>query len=119
MMDDKNIKILYIVPPYFNIDYYLGNLETTALPAFTIPYGILSIDAFIKGNVKDGGVKTDILDFNIEAFRIITEKRQNQNSDLLKVLKDKVHIFQPDIVAISALFNTSYNYLAPISTVIK
>ncbi|MCX9014413.1 MAG: radical SAM protein [Candidatus Methanoperedens sp.] len=119
MMDDTNIKILYIVPPYFNIADYVGNLETTALPAFTIPYGILSIDAFIKGNVKNGRVKTDILDFNIEAFRIITEKRQNHNYDLLKVLKDRVKKFKPDIVAISALFNTSYNYLAPISTVIK
>ena len=119
MMDNNSKKILFVVPPYFDIADYLGNLETTALPAFTIPYGILSIDAFIKGNVKNGGVKTDILDFNIEAFRIITEKRQNHNSDLLKVLKDKVHNYQPDIVAISALFNTSYNYLAPISTVIK
>lgn len=118
-MNSSRKRILYVVPPYFNIADYLGNSITTALPAFTIPYGILSIDAFIKGNVQDGRVETDILDLNIEVFRIITEKRQYHDSDLLNILKDKVNNFQPDIVAISALFNTSYNYLAPISTVIK
>ena len=45
-------KVLFIVPPYFNIADYLGNSITVALPAFTIPYGILSMDAFLKDNVQ-------------------------------------------------------------------
>lgn len=119
MMNNRRKRILFVVPPYFNIADYIGNLTTIALPAFTIPYGVLSIDAFIKDNVQDVGVETQILDLNIETFRIITEKRQNYDSNFLNILKDKVHDYQPDIVAISALFNTSYNYLAPISTIIK
>lgn len=119
MMKDGTKRTLFIVPPYFNIEDYLGNSTSTAMPAFTIPYGILSMDAFIKGNTQAGRVKTDILDLNIEAFRIITGKRQCHESYLTNLVKDKVHNCQPDIVAISALFNTSYNYLASISTAVK
>ena len=116
----NNIKrILFIVPPYFNINDYLGNSTSTAMPAFTTPYGILSMDAFIKGNTQAGRVETDILDLNIEAFRILTGKRQYHDSYLTDLVKDKVRNCRPDIVGISALFNTSYNYLASISTAVK
>lgn len=112
-------RILFVIPPYFNITDYFGKSITIAMPAFTIPYGILSIDAFMKRNVKNYSVETDILDLNIEAFKIITEKRQYNDSDLFNTLKNKVHIYQPDIVGISALFNTNYSHLGPISTAIK
>ena len=56
---------------------------------------------------------------NIEAFRIITGEREYHPSYLTDLVKDKVCNYQPDIVGISALFNTSYNYLASISTAVK
>lgn len=118
VMKNSRKRILFIVPPYFNINDYLGNSISIAMPAFTIPYGILSIEAFIKDNTT-GGVETDILDLNIETFRIITGKCQYHDSYLMDIVKDKVHSCQPDIVGISALFNTSYNYLVSISTAVK
>lgn len=116
MNDNKKRKrVLFIIPPYFNSESSI----TTALPVFTIPYGILSIDAFMKGNTNNYIIETDILDLNVETSKIITEKRKCHDSDLLDILKDRICNYQPDIVGISALFNTSYNYLSSISTIIK
>ncbi|MBU0778071.1 MAG: radical SAM protein [Parcubacteria group bacterium] len=118
MNSDKK-RILFVIPPYFSINDYTGSSIMTALPAFTIPYGILSIDAFIKGNVRNIKVETCLLDLNIEALKIIKQRRKYNDTDLLNILKDKVCEYQPNIVGISALFNTSYNYFAPISTIVK
>lgn len=115
----NNIKrILFIIPPYFNVDDYLEKSTSLAMPAFTIPYGILSIDAFIKGNAKLL-VETGLLDLNIEAFKFVTWESEYSSSYLTDLVKDKVYNYQPDIVGISALFNTSYNYIGPIATAVK
>ena len=45
-------RILFIIPPYFNINDYIERSTPTSLPAFTSPYWILSIAAYIKANVK-------------------------------------------------------------------
>lgn len=106
-------RILFIIPLYD----YMGESTTIAMPAFSMPYGMLSIDVYIKANVKDE-IETDLLDLNIEAFRFITgECEYNDDSYLTDLVKDKAHNYQPDIVGISNLFNTSYDYLASISTV--
>lgn len=60
-------RILFIIPLYD----YMGESTTIAMPAFSMPYGMLSIDVYIKANVKDE-IETDLLDLNIEAFRFIT-----------------------------------------------
>jgi len=97
----------------------MGKSTTIAMPAFSMPYGMLSIDVYIKANVKDE-IETDLLDLNIEAFRFITGEREyNDDSYLTDLVKDKVHNYQPDIVGISNLFNTSYDYLASISIAVK
>lgn len=49
----------------------MGKSTTIAMPAFSMPFGMLSIDVYIKANVKDD-IETDLLDLNIEAFRFIT-----------------------------------------------
>lgn len=100
------IKILYVIPPYFE---FADNSISNKLPSFTIPYGIMSIDSYIKKNIEN--VESCLLDFNVEI-----NKHKEYNID---TLKNKTIEFKPDVVAISALFDTSYNYLDKISTVIK
>ena len=111
-------RILFIIPPYFNIEDYNGTLTSTTLPAFTSPYGILSIDAFIKANVKYE-IVTDILDLNIDALKIIKGDCKYHDSYFSNIVKDKVREYNPDIVGISALFNTSYNDLESTSCAVK
>ena len=45
-MSPKNI--LFIIPPYFNIQDYISEEKKSILPTFTIPYGVLSIDSYLK-----------------------------------------------------------------------
>lgn len=59
-------RILFIIPQYD----YMGKSTTIAMPEFSIPYGILLMDVYIKADVKDE-IETDLLDLNIEAFRFI------------------------------------------------
>jgi len=99
-------KILYIIPPYF---YHKENSITDTLPTFTIPYGILSIDSYIKHNIKN--TESQLFDFNVEI--------KNHGCYNINLLKNKLEIYKPDVVAISALFDTSYNYLNIISSVVK
>ncbi len=99
-------RILYVIPPYFDHTY---DSLSNVLPSFTIPYGVLSIDSYIKKNIKN--IETSLLDFNVE---IKNHKEYNINT-----LKDKLIEFKPDIVVISALFDTSYNHLDKISSIIK
>ena len=100
------MKILYVIPPYFN---FTENSISNKLPSFTIPYGVMSIDSYIKKNAKN--INSQLFDFNVE---INKHRKYNINT-----LKTKLIEFKPDIVAISALFNTSYNYLNTISIVVK
>lgn len=65
-------RVLFLIPPYFSVKDYLNQKQATSalLPAFTIPYGILSIHAFLKKNVI-GGIEIDLLDLNIAAHKIL------------------------------------------------
>lgn len=95
MLNYNNIKILYIIPPYFS-------REDTQKPVFTIPYGILSIDSYIKKNsVKH--IESKLLDLNL-----------NHNE-----LHGTIRQYNPNIVAISTLFDTQYKYLKYISSTVK
>lgn len=111
-------KILFVIPPYFNVNDYIDRSMPTNLPAFTSPYGILSIDAYIKANVRYK-IETELLDLNIDALRILKGDCEYHTSYFTDRVKDKVRAYRPDIVGISALFNTSYNDLQPISHAIK
>jgi len=116
MSEDK--RILFIIPPYFNINDYIEQSTSISLPAFTSPYGILSIDAYMKANVKSK-VETELLDLNIDALRVIKGDCKYQPSYFTDIVKNRVRDYRPDIVGISALFNTSYNYLESTSRAVK
>ncbi len=102
----QTTKILYVIPPYFD---YTSDSINNKLPSFTIPYGVMSIDSYIKKNVEN--INSQIFDFNVEINKY---KEYNFNR-----LSEKIKEFKPDIIAISALFNTSYNHLDKISTLVK
>lgn len=114
-----SIKILFILPPYFNIEDFLDPKNSSTLPVFTIPYGILSIESYIKANAaKD--VVIELLDLNIEAHKIAKNNPNitNIHKDLMTVVSEKLQS-PTDIVGISALFNNSYEYLAELIGTIK
>jgi radical SAM superfamily enzyme YgiQ (UPF0313 family) len=111
-------RILFVIPPYFNINDYIERSTSTSLPAFTSPYGILSIDAYIKANVGFK-VEIELLDLNIAALRVIKGDCEYHPAYFTDIVKNKVRDYGPDIVCISALFNTSYNDLESTSRVVK
>jgi len=63
-------KILFIIPPYFNIEEFLDPKNSSTLPVFTIPYGVLSLESYIKANTTKG-VVIELLDLNVEAYKIV------------------------------------------------
>lgn len=104
-MNNNKKRILFVIPPYFSE-------QDPQKPVFTIPYGILSIDAYIKKN-SNTEIKSEILDLNIELYK------KKELGEMLDKLKRKIRDNQPDIIAISALFDTQFKYLKLISDTIK
>jgi anaerobic magnesium-protoporphyrin IX monomethyl ester cyclase len=117
MANRKIKKILFIIPPYFHIRDFVAKSHTSQRPVFTIPYGILSLAAYIKANSKYD-IQLEIIDLNLEAFKLINIDDDIEGK-MANLIKDKMLIFIPDIVGISALFNTCYNHLEFISTAVK
>lgn len=113
------IKLLFIIPPYFDIDDLLDPKNSSSLPAFTIPYGVLSLESYVKANATKE-VKIELLDLNFEAYRIITSSKimNSLKITLLNIIYKKLEE-SFDIVGISALFNSSYLYLEDIVNIIK
>jgi anaerobic magnesium-protoporphyrin IX monomethyl ester cyclase len=114
-----NVKVLFVIPPYFNIDDFINKHRANVLPAFTIPYGVLSLEAYLKANC-DTLVETSILDLNVPLKAILAE---SPTYDVLALLvgavRERVNAFQADIVGISALFNSSFRYVEDIAKTIK
>jgi radical SAM superfamily enzyme YgiQ (UPF0313 family) len=114
-----NVKVLFVIPPYFNIDDFINKHRANVLPAFTIPYGVLSLEAYLKAKC-DTSVETSILDLNVPLKAILAE---SPTDDVLALLagevRERVNTFQPDIVGISALFNSSFRYVEDIAKTIK
>jgi radical SAM superfamily enzyme YgiQ (UPF0313 family) len=110
--------MLFIIPPYFNIkEYYESNNVKSKLPVFTVPYGVLSIAAYVKNHCKNN-IEFEVLDLNLEVYKIC-DKSTDVEAIVTNIIREKMVGFSPDIVGISALFNTCYNYLELISTLIK
>jgi len=106
-------KILFIIPPFFDIRDYLDGAHTSQEPVFTIPYGVLSLAAYVQANAQYA-VQVEIVDLNLEAYRLCKNSGDLEGG-LKSLIKDRMLLLQPDIVGISALFNTCYNHLGLIS----
>ncbi len=114
----ERTRVLFVIPPYFEVSDYMHRDTGTVYPAFTSPYGVLSIDAYIRKNV-DKAVKTGITDLNVDALKIIQGRIEHTPDFFMDLTTRRVKDFNPDIVGISALFNTSYKDLAAVSEAIK
>jgi len=113
-------KILFIIPPYFNMDDFLNKHRANVLPAFTVPYGVLSLDAYLKKQCVNK-VETSILDLNIILKTIVDSGEIDV--DCLKIFSQQVLLYinnlMPDIVGISALFNSSFRYMEQLAETVK
>ena len=57
-----SVRVLFLIPPYgFDVNEFISDDSSLTLPAFTIPYGILSMDSYIKSQCRDA----KILDLNV------------------------------------------------------
>ena len=110
-------KILFIIPPYFDIQSYSSKEHTAQRPVFTIPYGVLSLAAYIKEYSKDN-IQVEIIDLNLETVRLLDVNKMIE-IEIQSFIQSKMNSFKPDIVGISALFNTCYNYLDIVSDSVK
>ncbi len=113
------VKILFIIPPYFNIEDFLDPKNSQTLPAFTVPYGLLSLEAYIKAKATKE-IIIRLLDLNIEAYKIAKNQPETVNikQKLMDIVLEKLQS-PTDIVGISALFNNSYEYLGDLASVVK
>jgi len=110
-------KILFIIPPYFDIKNYISKQLKARVPIFTLPSGVISIATFVRA-YSTHDVRVEILDLNREIYKLC-----NIAGDIEEKLKDlivkRMLRFDPDIVGISSLFNVCYNYLGLISGTCK
>jgi anaerobic magnesium-protoporphyrin IX monomethyl ester cyclase len=112
-------KVLFIIPPYFNADDYLNKERAAVLPAFTIPYGILSLRAYLNANCTSP-LDLQMLDLNITLQKLVDEQF---DGDYIKVfsraIQEKLAELNPQFVGISALFNSSNRYIQHVAKACK
>jgi anaerobic magnesium-protoporphyrin IX monomethyl ester cyclase len=108
-----NSSLLLIIPPALSIADLKqcgSNSFETYLPT-SIPLGVLSIAAYVKKHVD--------IDINIVDFNVIINEAEDTDFDeafILKELRAALEEHTPDIIAISAIFNSNFGYLDLISS---
>lgn len=112
-------RILFVIPPYFNVDDYGHENRSNILPPFTIPYGILSMHAYLNAHCEKP-VVVDILDLNLP-LRWAVEMGAVEGilSRFDTLIAERIHNFQPSIVGISALFTISFRYIRDIARAVR
>ncbi|MGB7257066.1 MAG: radical SAM protein [Pseudolabrys sp.] len=104
-------KVLFIIPPYFDADDYLNKSRAAVLPAFTIPYGILSMESYLTAACKSP-VEIALLDLNITLKKLVDEKFSgNYVATFNREIEARLRELNPQIVGVSALFNSSNRYI--------
>ena len=116
-MAKDTINILFIITPFFDIRNYLSAELKSRAPIFTVPYGVLSLAAYAKAHSKND-IVTKVIDLNVKAFQLCKDT-ESLESDINNHIVNEIIQFQPDVVGLSALFNTSYPYLHHIAETIK
>jgi len=115
------MRILFVIPPYFDTADFLQDNKNGVLPAFTIPYGILSLEAYLKAKCGEN-VKVSIMDLNLPLRDLIETGGASEAACLEtfnRLVFERMREFRPSIVGLSALFNSSYRYLEYLAKVIK
>jgi len=110
-------KVLFVIPPYFDIASYLGRHLKARAPIFALPTGVLSLAAYVKANSKRE-IGIEVLDLNRHAFDLCGTT-DRLDAALGELIDDRMRRFAPDVVGISALFDTCYNHLDPVAAACK
>ena len=80
------------------------------MPPFTVPYGILSLDAYLKRQCGHQ-VSCYIVDLNITLKNIVDSvEKQDCFTAFSASLTAAIHDFEPSMIGISALFNICLLY---------
>ncbi|SMC94179.1 radical SAM protein [Rhizobium sp. RU36D] len=112
-------RLLFVIPPYFNASDYIGKVRNAVLPAFTIPYGILSMETYLKKNCQTD-LEIQLVDLNVTLKELVEDGRADDHeqifADQLRGILDQ---FRPDIVGVSALFNSSFRYIQSLVATVK
>ena len=107
-------KVLFIIPPYFNADDYLNKSRAAVLPAFTVPYGILSLQSYLNANCKSA-VDLQLLDLNVTLQRLVEQCFAGDYMEFFRrEIVERLREFSPQFVGVSALFNSSNRYIQDI-----
>jgi anaerobic magnesium-protoporphyrin IX monomethyl ester cyclase len=96
--------------PFKEQKVFLNEGDTTRLPDFSVPIGILDLAAYIERHVGD--ICIELLDFSADLHKVFRNNESHRNSDLNlnKFYKSEIESvsMEPDIVGISILYSTSY-----------
>ncbi|TCL75622.1 radical SAM protein [Rhizobium sp. BK251] len=112
-------RLLFVIPPYFNAADYIGKVRNAVLPAFTIPYGILSMETYLKQNCSTD-IEIQLVDLNITLKELVEDGRADSHEEIFaKQLTGIMADFRPDIVGVSALFNSSFRYIQSLVSTVK
>lgn len=115
--------ILFIVPPNIPFDQIveLDNKSPFNIKIRKeIPLGVLSIASYLKKHHKN--LNIEIIDFNILISEFLEFDKFNTFKELEQIIFKNLPTYNIDkqwIIGISAIFNTTYCYLEPLSRVCK
>ncbi|MFH1288888.1 MAG: radical SAM protein [bacterium] len=114
----KKTNIIFVVPPAIPIEEFLRDDPTTGWTYPSIPLGILSIASYVGAYAKD--VDFTILDLSVEISSFINDSNGLSLNDFIKQqMSDRCKGKSPDIIGISAIFNSNGGYLHFISSQAK
>ena len=112
-------KLLFIIPPYFNADDYLNKSRAAVLPAFTMPYGILSMESYLSARCRST-IDMQLLDLNITLQKLVDQRFEGEYAAVFaEEIRTRLREFSPQLVGVSALFNSSNRYIQDIVKVCK
>lgn len=118
--------ILWLIPPYFSVSDFTLNDRASVYPQFTIPYGILSMDSYLK-RYSNKKLETSVIDFNLVLKKYMDNdvlEEETRSEFTLQTLfqgelESKLPKRKPKIVGISVLFNSSAGYIQELSRLVK
>jgi len=95
--------ILFVIPSYAH-----SAIDKYALRTSVVPFGVLSLASYIKTYCPN--IECRILDFNTEDQDIVEQ---------CAALESQMIEFEPDIVALSIMYNACQKYIKPFAEIIK
>ena len=100
----KISKILFISAPRLTLKQLNGHTERSRYYWEVYPpLGLMYLSSAFKQNIKD--IETKVLDLHLDSIK---RSQKNIKVDWLEMCKEEIDEFNPDLVAISAMFGASF-----------